>query len=298
LAYRCTNMQEMEVHFQADRTSPDEHFKLQGHGRTAEERRSCMQQQLAALQASSSFLAPASWPCTHCLTSLRLDMGSARHDASYLEAAMQVPSLVELHVSTAEAGSTGAILPSLSALSNLTHLAIGAADPGETIPQEATIEAITKLSRLQSLRVDEWILGSDEDVAAIPASWAGLASLTQLCVQFCTLDLQHFAGLRSLRELGLANNCHAVGSIATLLPLTGLTSLVGPDEVQTRAEMEQYLEEAEDDVAAVVPQKWKEGLRTLHWPTCSGATLGVVSQLTALTELKLDGVHASFGTCR
>jgi hypothetical protein len=177
-------------------------------------------------------------------------------------------------------------------------LAIGALDPGETAPQEATIEAISKLSCLRSLRIDEWIIGSDEDVAAIPPSWAKLAALTQLCVQFCTLDLQHFAGLQSLCELGLASNCPAVGSIAILLPLTRLTSLIGPDKVQTRAEMSMDPDEAEEDTAVVVPQQWKDGLRRLNWPTCSGATMGVVSQLTALTELKLDGVHASFATCR
>jgi hypothetical protein len=288
----------MEVRFEAAGTGlPHEHFKLQGQGRTAEERRCSMQQQLAVMQASSSFLAPASWSSTHCLTSLCLDMGSARHDASYLEAAMQAPSLVELRVHSAEAGTTAAILPSVSRLTNLTQLVIDTME--ENPPRKPPIlDAIAHISCLQSLTMDEWLLGDvvDGDSAQVPPSWAGLTALTTMSLHFACPDLPSLAQLRSLRHLDLYDSPTAFGSIASLLPLTRLTSLIGPDDVYTGAEDEE--EEVGEGTAVVVPQQWKEGLQRLEWPTSSGVTLGVVSQLTALSQLGLHQVCASFETCR
>jgi hypothetical protein len=287
----------LEVHFKAGDGNLDEHFKLQGQGRTAEERRSSMQQQLAALQSSSSFLAPASWPTTHCLTSLRLDMGSARHDASYLEAAMQAPSLVELHVSTAdtaEAGTTATILPSVSRLTNLTHLSIEVADLEDDAPCKPPIlEAIAHISSLQSLAIDDWLLGTIAGGAGVgaPASWAGLTALTALTMRYGCPQLSTFAHLHSLRSLDLEGNSGANGSILALLPLTGLTSLSGPDDFP-------FGVDPEEGTAAVVPQQWKEGLRRLEWPACTSATMGVVSQLTALTRLQLCNVAVTFESCR
>jgi hypothetical protein len=287
----------MEVHFESNGAILDEQFKLQGQGRTAEERRSSMQQQLAALQSSSSFLAPASWPSTRCLTCLHLDIGSARHDASYLEAAMQAPSLLELHITmpTTEAGTTASTLLSISRLTNLTFLAIDmlAVTEGASSHQRPILEAIAHISSLQSLSIDHWLLGScmDDESARVPPSWARLTALTALTVLYADLHLADCAQLVSLHDLNLRDASETFGDLASLLPLTCLTSLIGPDDQASGAF------NAEEGTV-VVPQQWKEGLRLLHWPVGCSATLGVVSQLTALTWLSLNDLSPSFEACR
>jgi hypothetical protein len=277
--------------------------QFQGAGRTPQEQRANMQQQLAAMCSSADFRAPESWPAHGCLASFTSDGLLGHHNGDvFLRAAAHTPSLSSLDVSMDDA-SLCTSLRSLSCLQRLTHMTLSCpTDPG-TLDHQA-LSAIGQLSRLQQLHMHLDLFeqaGSDEGVS-IPESWSGLSSLTRVWFRVCDeqpwpqLAAAQLSRLAVVEDLVLTEVVVA-GGVSSLFALTRLTSLAGPSEF-TASDGEDGGGEALGSRGVEVPQQWRDGLQNLSWEEDSSSSLAMLSQLTSLTSLSLGDACISSQLCR
>jgi hypothetical protein len=308
---RCTSLTTLEV--QEIRA-----FKVafQGRGQTAAEQRSSLQQQIEAILSgsSTSAMAPSSWPACQCLTAFELGYRyrcAQPLPLQMLDAALHTASLMDLQVEidTASAAAAAAALESLhqfSTLTKLTQLCLHL-QPAQSPQQwQQLLTAAAQLPNLQRLTVAGTQQGAASQLA--PAgSCLDLDRLSRLAhlevlVDGLQLNLQHLSGacaLSSLRMTAQPMFDHdkwpmigsmGVGCLASLFPLTALTSLDGP------LTLEPALGHASSTEA---PEGWRRGLLSLRWPAASDwGVPAVVAQLTSLTRLAMKDACVSPEFCR
>jgi hypothetical protein len=292
---RFTSLEALEVHVLADLS-----FLFRGSGQTPAERRSSMQQQLAAICDSTSFLAPPSWQTSQCLTTVNLDCRMAAIQPSVLlSAALQTVSLAALGVTFDDALSAEdcASLQQLSNLTALTQLTIHG-HLEETAPApaglfQALLTAAARATSLRQLEVTGTSYASINDGVGHLAL-GQLPHLTRLLLGGTGLqiDLPSLSAAPALKELNLTE-CSGPGSPTSLFSLTSLTNLEAPMFLQPR--------EGGAGAAAVrVPAAWREGLLTLGWQCVyeQDTWPHLVPQLTSLTKLSLNEVCVSPAFCR
>jgi hypothetical protein len=296
---RCTSLQELRVRW-TDATGCASDLQFQGAGSTALERRASMQRQLAALSSSTDFLAPESWPTHRCLASCTLHRLVVDTTDAYFRAATRTPSLSRLDISVDDANPC-APLRDLSNLQRVTSLVLAttyARPLGGPV-----LEAIGQLRSLRQLLIDlEVLCGTNTHTSfAIPASWSALSSLTRLHLdsnrrQGGRLAAAPLSALPAVEHLVL-HGAAVVGGVASLFPLTCLTSLVGAFEFAA-PDGDDAGGEAGGSGALQAPQHWRDGLRHLEWRDYSRGSLSMLPQLTSLTFLCLGDACISPQLCR
>jgi hypothetical protein len=289
LLCRCTSLQ--TAHFTYTTAFRRSIFHFQGQGTTPSERRAHLQAQLAMLPASPLLLAPPSWPACNCLTHLEGEFASNPHSSMQLSAAMQTASLRSLHV-TFDGEATSSILSGLSNLHRLTDLCISVSS-SSTLPVLAAIAALANLQTLSLCAVHRAAEESHSSLD-IPPSWSQLARLTQLHMWAFNLDLRQLSVLPAVKLIHLEEVTVVTGDLASMLPLTCLTSLrwlpsacfPGADQQPTSC------------AGGVVPAAWRERLQTLEWSVRDSFCIPVVAQLAGLVDLELHSVEVTPELCR
>jgi hypothetical protein len=297
--------------------------RFTGAGDTPAERRSSLLQAMLSsltLHANRFPLAPSSWPtCSH-LTSLKLGNGPSYSEPpkDLLRAALQATSLVALGVAAADNNDKLTSLAGVSNLTRLTSLSITSLHI-ESLDREAGAQASASIARLGNLRQltirctrqhhaqDPGPHGSPPHDAdpGDPPCWAHLTRLTSLSLTSRCVDLHQLAPLQQLQHLDVEGSPVCAGSLASLFPLTRLTSLSSGKckaNVNRRERPAEYTEQPGSSAAqeeAVVPAAWREGLRVLRWG-CGDIALtpALLSQLTSLVELHIHGLVVTPEACR
>jgi hypothetical protein len=294
---RLTSLEVLEVHVSASLS-----FVFRGSGQTPAEKCSSMQQQLAHIcsssssSSSSSFLAPSSWPSSHCLTTLVLDCRMpAIQPSVLLSAALQTVSLVELGLTFdgTLAPEDCASLQQLSSLTNLTALTqLDATELGDAAPAATFHDLCSPSSRLSNLQQLTICSNLNEGVAYMDLAQLPKLTRLQLGKIGLNVDLASLSTARGLTDLSL-KACTGVGGLASLSPLTTLTRLQGPTLMQPP-------EGGVGAAAELAPAGWSERLQHLEWSgSASDATWPrLVPQLTSLTRLCMYDVCVSPAFCR
>jgi hypothetical protein len=326
---RCRNLQELEVTWRdkedcsssrqfrgmnstADPCFHSVHFK--GEGSTAHEQRASMQRQLAALCSSTVFMAPKSWPACSCLVSFEADRFGYETDTSYLDAATRTPSLARLLVDpNFEMGYDETdynTLLNISQLQRLTFLQLSSYLPSDEYwaLNDDVVAAIAQLSGLRELDMHAVLLPHDavsiDDMylywteVVIPSSWSALSSLTRVHLSGANFKeykvlVSHLPRLVAVEHLGFGSYVRPQPS-STLFELTRLTRLEGacvadPDDDEDDDEEEEAGSSSSSSRALEVPQQWKDGLQHLDLMAYSASSGDMLSQLTSLTFLQLQG---------
>jgi hypothetical protein len=308
---RCTSLEELHAQGSSARTA----IGLKGQGSSPEQRRLSLRQDLATLTTTSMF-DPTPWPGLQCLTSLRLQVphlspGPTRARwVSALSSAVSATCLVRLEITgLISAAEHFPLLPHLSSLRSLTHLAIRDLDVGRPACGADLQAGLSPLTRLQSLTITTLAHWRPEFESGLQAGLVPLSRLQQLTLAaphffrsepprhqplhlslptsqlLCltsvqlhdfSLDAQQPVALGAVQELEL-HGCR-LDSLEALSACPHLTRLLHEDIYRDNT-----------DVLAPFPASWREGLRSLKWgQPCGSGTMGWVRQLRGLTSLNLE----------
>ena len=272
----------------------DSHVQFRGSGATPEERCACMQQQLAALCSSATFLAPSSWSACQCVTSVKIWELKGDAAAAYLSAATHTGSLTSLHASL-DYGSSLAALSNLSSLRHLTSLQLGIEDYTGT-PADWVAGAIAQLSNLQRLTVNMHTFSDSNDAAgaSVPVSWTALTSLTTVALHGPFMASQPLSRLVAVQHLSLHGLVCGGGSLASLFALTAL------DQLEVRNVHDNVVDEEDgSDQRLEVPRQYTGRLQCLRWMEYSeSSTVVMLPLLTRLTSLTLICPRVTPQLCR